>query len=104
MAKTKDPRLDNFPKRWATVLDKLCNGEGDADPFLDDVQQMSKEDLDKLIVKFNENQADFKKDMDADMDLANKKEAVAEAAAVYKDGIKVNEAKAMYCVYLKRSL
>lgn len=103
--KAKDTRLQNFPKKWASILEKLCNGEdGSKDDFLDTAQQSSKDDLDKMIVKFNENLADFRKDMDADADLQDKKEAYAEAASFYRDGIKVNEAKAMYCIYLKRSL
>lgn len=103
----KDSRLENIPKRIANILEKLCNSsgeDGNADPFLDDVQQLSKEELDKLIIQFNENVVDFRKDMEADMDLASKREAYAEAAIVYRDGIKINDAKAVYCVYLKRSL
>ena len=103
----KDSRLEGIPKRVASILEKLCNSSdenGNADPFLDDVQQLSKDEINDLIIQFNENVVDFKKDMEADMDLASKKEAYAEAAAVYREGIKVNDAKAVYCVYLKRSL
>jgi hypothetical protein len=57
-----------------------------------------------MIVKFNEILADFQKDMEEDTDLQEKKEAYQEAASVYRDGIKVNTAKAAYCVYIKRSL
>jgi len=109
MAKKKatDPRLDNFPKKWRTVLEKLClndDGSGKADDFLDVAQQANKEDLNGMIVKYSENIADFEKDMDADTDLQEKKEVYQDAARVYKDGIKVNEAKARYCVFIKKSL
>lgn len=105
--KKTDARLENFPKKWASVLEKLClmdDGSGKADDFLDVAQQSSKEDLDKLIVQYNENMAEFQKDMAADQDLEEKKVAYQEAASVYRDGIKVNEAKAMYCVFIKKSL
>jgi hypothetical protein len=104
MAKEKDSRLDNFPKKWANVLNKICNQGEMPDEFLDNVQQCSKEELDQLIVKHNELIADFKKDREEDQDLASAKERYQEAGMVYKEGISINEAKAMYCVYLKKSL
>jgi hypothetical protein len=105
--KNKDARLENVPKKIRSVLEKLCfadDGSGNGDDFLDKAQQSTKEELDKMIVQFNENLADFQKDMEADTDLEEKKSVYQEAAAVYRDGIKVNSAKAAYCVYLKRSI
>jgi hypothetical protein len=105
--KTKDPRLENFPKKYRSVLEKLCSnddGTGQADDFLDVAQQATKEELNSMIVKYNENRADFEKDRDADTDLEEAKVKYQEAGQVYRDGIKVNEAKAMYCVFIKKSL
>lgn len=99
MAKKDENKYGNLPKKWVKVLDNLQD-----DDFLEKAQQSSKEELSDIIVKCNENLAEIKKDMDADQDLAEKKQAVKDAAAVYKEGIAVNEAKAMYCVYLKNSL
>lgn len=99
MKKDKE-KFGTFPKKWARVLDKLH----DDDKFLEEVQQFSKEDLDKKIVQCNEHMAEIKKDMDADIDLKNAKEHVKELSAEYKEGININEAKAMYCVYIKNSL
>lgn len=100
MAKETNSNLQNFPKKWAKVLDNLAED----DKFLETAQQSSKADLDKIIVTCNERTAELKKLMDLDQDLAEKKEAVKEAASGYKEGLAVNEAKAMYCVYLKNSL
>lgn len=96
----KDNKFGNFPKKWARVLENLH----DSDTFMQDVQQFTKEEMDKTIVQCNENMAEIKKDMDADPDLKNAKEHVKELAAEYKEGISINESKAMYCVYLKNSL
>jgi predicted HicB family RNase H-like nuclease len=102
MAKQKKEAspTSNFPKKWAKILDNL----DPSDKFIDTVQQSTHDELDKIIVQCNEHMAEVKKDMDADQDLAEKKQAVKDAAAQYKEGIAVNEAKAMYCVYIKNSL
>ena len=99
MAK-KDDKFGTFPRKWARVLDNLHED----DKFLQDVQQFAKEDLDKTIVTSNENMAEIRKDMEADPDLKNARQHVKELAAEYKEGISINEAKAMYCVYIKNSL
>jgi hypothetical protein len=101
--KDKDPRLENFPKKWANVLDKICNGES-KDTFLDDVQQATKEEINAMIVEYNELITEYEKDRDEDLDLQSKKEQALEAGLVYKEGISANMAKARYCVYIKKSL
>jgi hypothetical protein len=101
--KERDSRLENVPKKIANVLDKICNGESQ-DPFLDDVQQATKEELDAMIVKFTDLIVDYERDRDADLDLQSKKEQAADAGVVYKEGIAANEAKSKYCALIKRSL
>ena len=96
-------KLSGFPRKWARILE-IDNDESDDNNFLDKVQQSSKEDLDDMIVTCNENIAEFKKDEDADLDLQNLKEQVKDASAIYRDGVKINNARAMYCVYIKKSL
>jgi ubiquitin len=100
MSDKKDSKYGTFPRKWAKILDNLHED----DKFLEDVQQFSTSDLEKKIVDCNENMAEFKKNMELDADLKDAKEHVKSLAAVYKDGINVNEAKAMYCVYIKNSL
>jgi hypothetical protein len=95
--KDTDPRLKNFSKKYAKVLE--------ADPdFLDKVQQSSKDDLNKIIIETSELIVEFTKDMENDQDLLDKKEAVKEAAATYVDGIKVNKARNAYAIYIKKSM
>ena len=94
--KATDPRLENFPKKWAKTL------ENDEE-FLDKAQQSSKKELDELILKAQELLVDFEKDQDADQNLQELKEQLKEAGAIYKDGIKINKARSAYCVFLKRS-
>lgn len=89
-----------FPRKWARILEGLHQD----DDFIDKAQQCSHADLDKYIVECNEHIAEMKKNMDADQDLKDAKENVKAIAAQYTDSIKVNEAKAMYCVYIKNSL
>lgn len=90
-----DPRLEGVPKKWAKIL------EGDSD-FLDKAQQSSREDLDKMIVDASELVVSFRKEMEEDQDLLEKKEAVKEAALTYTEGIKINTARQLYCVMLKK--
>ena len=90
-----DSRLEGVPKKWAKVL------EQDLD-FVEKAQQASVEDLDKMIVESSELIVNFTKDMEADQDLLDKKAEVKEAAATYTEGIKVNKARQLYCVMLKR--
>ena len=96
-------KLSGFPRKWARILE-IDNDESDENNFLDKVQQASKDELDDMIVVCNENMADLRKDEAADLDLQNLKEQVKDASAIYRDGIKINEARAMYCVYIKKSL
>lgn len=108
MKPKKDARLENFPKKWARVLEKACTGDNpdgaSNDDFLDKVQQSSKEELDQMIIRYNENLAEISKDMELDQDLIEKKEVAKEAASFYTEGKKLNEAKAMYCIFIKKSL
>lgn len=92
-----DERLKDLPKK----LQKALAGD---DEFLDKAQHASKKELDDLCLKSTELLVDFEKDMDADADLQSLKEQSKEAAAVYKEGIKINKARAAYCVYIKKSL
>ena len=97
---TKDSKFGTFPKKWAKVLEHLHED----DTFINDVQGYSPAEIEKQIVNCNENIAEFKKNMDADLDLKAAKENVKELASQYTDAVKINEAKAMYCVYIKNSL
>jgi len=99
MAKQKetDPRLDNLPKKIRKAL------QGDTD-FLDKAQQSSKEELNKLLIQAQELIVDFEKDQEADQHLQELKEQLKDAATPYRDGIKINQARAAYTVYIKRSL
>lgn len=97
--KEQDSRLKGFPKKWANVL-----AQPDHDEWLDKAQQASKDDLEKMIVQSSELLADFKKDLESDQDIKDIKEQLKDACHVPRQGIKINEAKAMYCVYLKKSM
>jgi hypothetical protein len=89
--------LEGIPAKVARVL------KDDTD-WITRIQQLSKAELDIEIIKSNEYLVDFRKDMEADEPLIQLKQAIKEASAVYKDGIKINEARATYCVFLKRSM
>lgn len=98
--KEKDARFsDTFPKKWANVL-----SNPDHDEWLDKAQQSSKEDLEKMIVQSSELLSDFKKDLDSDPDIKDIKEQLKDACYIPREGIKINEAKLMYCVALKKSM
>jgi outer membrane PBP1 activator LpoA protein len=96
-SKETDPRLESLPKKIRKAL------EGDTD-FLDKAQQASKEELNKLMVTAQELIVDFEKDYEADIHVQELKEQLKDASSTYKDGIKINQARATYCVYIKRSL
>lgn len=93
----KDSLLEGVPARIAKAL------QDDTD-WLESLAQKNKDEIDYEIIKSNEYLVDFKKDMLSDDHLISLKEQVKEASAVYKDGIKINEARATYCVFLKRSM
>ena len=96
-SKETDPRLDNLPKKIRKAL------QGD-DDFLDKAQQSTKEELNKLLIQSQELVVDFEKDQEADQHLQELKDQLKTAAQPYKDGIRINQARAAYTVYLKRSL
>ena len=96
----ENSKFGTFPRKWARVLENLHED----DKFLEDVQQFSTEEMDKQIVTSNEIIAEMKKNMELDSDLQAAKQNVKDIASNYTEGIKINEAKAMYCVYLKNSL
>ena len=98
--KEKDARFSgDFPKKWATVL-----SNPDHDEWLDKAQQSSKEDLNAMIIQSSELLSDFKKDLDSDPDIKDIKERLKDACRIPREGIKINEAKLMYCVELKKSM
>ena len=99
MAKQKetDPRLDNLPKKIRKAL------QGD-DDFLTKAQGSTKEELNKLLIQAQELVVDFEKDQEADQHLQELKEQLKDAATPYRYGIKINQARAAYTVYIKRSL
>jgi hypothetical protein len=92
-----DSKLDGIPKKIQKIL-------ADDLEWLEKAQQFSKQDIDKEIVICNEVIVDLAKDMDADQHLNEIKEQKKEAEAVYKSGLKINNARVAYLVALKRSI
>jgi len=95
--KETDPRLQSLPKK----IQKALSGDTD---FLDKAQHSTKEELNKLLILAQELVVDFEKDQDADQHLQELKEQLKDAGQQYKDGIKINQARSAYAIYLKRSL
>lgn len=90
-------QFGDFPKKWAKYL------EGE-DEFISKAQQSSSEELDKMVVQYNESISALESDRDADTDLASLKEQVKETEMPYSVGIKVNQAKIRYALSIKKSL
>lgn len=105
MSRISKPKKENhfgdFPKKWAKILENELDPE---DPFISKAQQSSAEQLQKMVFDCNQNIVNLEKDQSADGDLLSLKEQVKIAEEPYKIGIKVNQAKARYCIYLRRSL
>ncbi len=98
--KEENSKWGTFPRKWAKVLENLHQD----DDFVEKAQQASTEELDKIIVNCNEVIAEMNKNMDADQELKEAKEKVKDVASQYTDGIKINNAKSMFCIYMKNSL
>jgi len=98
--KEKDSKFGpTFPKKWANVL-----SNPDHEEWVEKAQQSSKADLEQMIVQSSELLADFKKDLETDPDIKDLKDQLKDASHIPREGIKINEAKAMYAVYLKKSM
>ena len=67
------------------------------------LDSMSTDDLKEAIVKSQKSISDVEKDMEADEHLKALKEEIKEISGAFKDVIKVENAKSMYCVHLLRS-
>ena len=67
------------------------------------LDSMSTEDLKEAIVKSQKSISDVEKDMEADEHLKTLKEEIKDISSAFKDVIKVENAKSMYCVHLLRS-
>ena len=96
-AKKDNDLLEGIPAKVARVLK-------DHPDWVSEIQSKSKDEIDAEIVKYNEYLVDFRKDFLEDQPLNDLKQQVKENSAVYKDGIKINEARVTYCVFLKRSM
>lgn len=94
---TVDPKLEGVSKKIAKILSEDLE-------WLEKVPQMSKEDIDKEIVRCSEVIADTVKDMEADTHLNELKEQKKEVELNYKAGIKINQARVSYLIGTKRSL
>ena len=86
----------NFPRKWAKVINEMPDFKSKADGA-------DEAELNKIIVDCTKTITESEKDMDADLDLQNKREAVKEAMVVYKEVKRENEAKKRYAVYLLNS-
>ena len=66
--------------------------------FKDAVAQSSPEDINKRIAEVAKATEELRKAQENDQDYQEKKEALKEAGAVYRDGFKANRLKIQYCV------
>lgn len=67
------------------------------------LDSMSTDDLKEAIVKSQKSISDVEKDMEADDHLKALKDEIKDIAGAFKDVIKVENAKSMYCVHLLRT-
>ena len=89
-----DDTVDNgFNPKYAKLIQHLTES----------LDSMSTDDLKEAIVKSQKSISDTEKDMDADEHLAALKEEIKMVTGGYKDVVKVEQAKSMYCVHLLRS-
>jgi len=94
--KKKENKFGTFSKKWA----KWLEGE---EEFVTKAQQSTAEELDEMIVLFNERITEKEQEMESDSDLKARKEELKELLAPYKECLKINEAKSRYCIAIKES-
>lgn len=96
MAKKKkdDDNVDTgFNPKYAKLIAHLEEG----------LSSSSTEDLKETIVKSQKSISDVEKDMEADEHLAALKEEIKDISNAFRDVIKLEHAKSLFCVHLLRS-
>ena len=67
------------------------------------LDSMSTEEVKEAIVKAQKSISDVEKDMEADEHLKALKDEIKDLQGAFKDVVKVEQAKTMYCVHILRS-
>ena len=88
---------DDFSPKWERVLKKQG---GD---FIDSSESKSTDELQKQILKSQTVISDLEKDMENDVKLNSLKEDVKVLAGAYRDEMKLEQAKTMYCLWLLKN-
>lgn len=65
--------------------------------FKDHVAKMTEGEIRSLIAKVSLNQVELVQAKDADLDLAQKREAAKDAGAIYREGTKMNKLRVLFC-------
>jgi len=65
--------------------------------FKDNIARMSEEQIRGTIAKVSLNQVELLQAKDADLDLAQKREAAKDAGAIYREGTKMNKLRVLFC-------
>jgi hypothetical protein len=65
--------------------------------FKDTVFKMGEGEIRSLITTVSLNQVELLQAKDADLDLAQKREAAKDAGAIYREGTKMNKLRVLFC-------
>lgn len=91
--KEEDKAPGEFPDKWYKIIKSMPE-------FKDTADASSEEDLKKIIVASEGNIYTIEQEMAADVKLNGAKDLVKEYSASYRDGIKAQNAKVKYALFL----